>query len=114
LDILLIKSLFRYRLETIELKIGNPNDAAVEQVHITTLNGNVEWEFEPIPVINGHHDKSRQVTARFKLTSLPEEQTTLGLRVRFRCRGEMHSFDVRLPIEMHKMVEEKSTSVFDE
>jgi len=114
LDVLLSKKLFRYRLETVELKIGNPNDAAVEQVHISTLNGNVEWEFEPIPFINGHHDAAPKVTARFKLTSLPEEQTTLGLRVRFRCRGEMQAFDVKLPIEMRKMVEEKSTSVFDE
>ena len=114
LDVLLSKKLFRYRLETVELKIGNPNDTAVEQVHISTLNGNVEWEFEPIPLINGHHDAAPKVTARFKLTSLPEEQTTLNLRVRFRCRGEMQAFDVKLPIEMRKMVEEKSTSVFDE
>jgi hypothetical protein len=114
LDVLLIKNLFRYRLETVELKIGNPNEAAVEQVHISTLNGNVEWEFEPIPLINGHHDAAPKATARFKLTSLPEEQTMLNLRVRFRCRGEMQAFDVKIPIEIRKMMEEKSTSVFED
>lgn len=114
LDILLSKNLFRYRLETVELKIGNPNAAAVEQVQVSALNGNVDLDCEPIPLINGHHDKSLQAKARFKLTALPEEQTALNLRVRFRCRGELHAFNVSLPIEMRKMVEEKSSSVFDE
>jgi hypothetical protein len=114
LDVLLIKNLFRYRLETVELKIGNPNEAAVEQVRISSLNGNVEWEFGSIPLINGHHDTAPKATARFKLTSLAEEQTTLNLRVRFRCRGEIHAFDIKLPIEIRKMVEEKSTTVFDD
>ncbi len=115
LDVILIKNLFRYRPESVELKIGNPNDAAVEHIQISALNGNVEWGlFEPVVLLNGHHDTARQVTTRFKLTSLPEEQTSLSLRVRFRSRGEAHTFDVKLPIVMRKMVEEKNTSVFDD
>jgi len=114
LDILLKKNQFRYRLETVELEIGNPNDTAVEQVKVSVLNGNVEWDCEQIPLLNGHHNAPLQVAARFKLTSLPEEQTTLILRVRFRARGEVHAFDVKLPIIMRKMVEEKSTDIFDD
>ena len=114
LTVLLPKNEFRYRLETFELKIGNPNAAAVEQVLVSVLNGNLDWEFEPIPLINGDHDVARRVTARFKLTSLLEEQTVLSLRVRFRSRGETHTFDVKLPIVMRKMVEQKTTNVFDD
>jgi hypothetical protein len=114
LDILLKKNQFRYRLETLELEIGNPNEAAVEQVQVSVLNGNIEWDFEPIPLLNGHRNLVRQASARFKLTSLPEEQTLLSLRVRFRCRGETHAFDVKLPIVMRKMVEEKSANIFDD
>jgi len=114
LTILLKNNEFRYRLETIDLEIGNPNDAAVEQVQVSALNGNVEWEFEPITLLNGKTKNARQVTTRFRLTSLPEEQTTLSLRVRYRCRGETHAFDIKLPILMRKIVEEKSTSVFDD
>lgn len=108
------KNEFRYRLETITLEIGNPNAAAVEQVQVSALNGNVEWELEPIAILNGQTKAARQVTARFKLTSLLEEQSVLSLRVRFRSRGEAHTFDVKLPIVMRKMVEEKSARVFDD
>jgi hypothetical protein len=114
LDLLLKKNQFRYRLEILELEIGNPNEAAVEQVQVSVLNGNVEWDFETIPLLNGHRNLVRQASARFKPTTLPEDQTLLSLRVRFRCRGEAHAFDVRLPIIMRKMVEEKSGNIFDD
>ena len=115
LTILLMKNLFRYRLETVDLQIGNPNDFAVEHVQVTALNGNVEWgDVEPIPLLNGHRDTKTAITARFKPTSLPEEQTALRLRVRFRARGEPHTVDVKLSIEMRRMVEEKSSGIFDD
>lgn len=114
LDVLLKKNQFRYRLETVEIEIGNPNEAAVEQVQVSVLNGNVEWEFETIALLNGRRSLVRQSQARFKLTALPEEQSLLSLRVRFRSRGEQHTFDVKLPIEMKRMVEEKSKNAFDD
>jgi hypothetical protein len=52
--------------------------------------------------------------ARFKLTSIPEEQNSLHIRVRFQAHGEQHTFDVLPKITMKKMVEEKSASVFDD
>ncbi len=114
LDILLKKNEFRYRLETVALEIGNPNDAAVEQVQVSVLNGNVEWGCESISLLNGNHKASLQATGRFKLTTLPEEQKNLSLRVRFRARGESHTFDAKLPIVMRKIVEEKSSGIFDD
>jgi hypothetical protein len=94
--------------------IAIPSPLRIERVQVSALNGNVEWEFESIAVLNGKRKAVRQATVRFKLTSLLEEQTLLSLRVRFRSRGETHTFDVKLPIVMRKMVEQKSTNVFDD
>ena len=114
LDILLKNNLFRYRLQTVELEIGNPNAVAVEQVQVSALNGNVEWNCEPIPLLSGNRNKPVQASARFKQTISPEEQTHLSLRIRFRARGETQTFDVKLPIVMRKVIEEKSAGIFDD
>jgi hypothetical protein len=37
----------------------------------------------------------------------------LRLRIRFHARGEQHSFDFQAKITMKKMVEEKSSDLFD-
>src|SRR5260370_25308664 len=78
------------------------------------MNGNVESEPVRVALLNGKTNTVVQIKARFKLTSLPEEQTNLHIRVRFLARGEQHTFDVLPKITMKKMVEEKSTSVFDD
>ena len=114
LTVLLKKNEFRYRMETVELEIGNPNDTAVEQIQVSILNGNVESEPVRVALLNGKTNTVLQINARFKLTSIPEEQTNLHIRVRFNARGEQHTFDVLPKINMKKMVEEKSTSVFDD
>jgi hypothetical protein len=114
LSVLLKNNLFRYRMETIALEIGNPNDTAVEQIQVSILNGNIECEPQRIVILNGKTNTVLQFNARFKLTSLPEEKTNLHIRVRFIARGEQHSFDVRSAITMKKMIEEKSSGIFDD
>ena len=76
LEILMKTNQYRYRLENIEPKIGNPNDAAVEQVQLACLNGNVDWDFQPITLLNGHHAETRQVQARFRKSSLRKRRTS--------------------------------------
>lgn len=114
LTVLLKKNEFRYRMETVELEIGNPNDSAVEQIQVSLLNGNVESEPVRIALLNGKKNMMVQMKARFKLTSVSEDQNNLSIRVRFQAHGEQHSFDKQVKISMRKMVEEKSTSVFDD
>lgn len=114
LTVLLKKNEFRYRMETVELEIGNPNDSAVEQIQVSLLNGNVESEPVRIALLNGKKNMAIQIKARFKVTSILEEQNNLHIRVRFHVHGEQHTFDVQPKIIMKKMVEEKSTSVFDD
>ena len=114
LDVLLKKSIFRYRPETVELEIGNPNGAAVEQVQVSTLNGNIEWQSDPLPVINANRNTIVRASARFKPTNIAEEQTFISLRIRFRARGQAHTFDVKLPITMRKVVEATSAGIFDD
>ncbi|MCX6054118.1 MAG: PglZ domain-containing protein [Chloroflexi bacterium] len=114
LTVLLKKNEFRFRMETVELEIGNPNDTAVEHIQVSILNGNVESESVRVALLNGKTNTVLQIKTRFKLTSIPEEQNNLHIRVRFNARGEQHTFDVLPKINMKKMVEEKSTSVFDD
>ncbi|GAP21872.1 hypothetical protein [Leptolinea tardivitalis] len=114
LTVLLKKNQYRYRMETIELEIGNPNDSAVEQVQVNLLNGNVESEPVRIALLNGKKNMAVQIKARFKVTSILEEQNSLHIRVRFHAHGEQHTFDVQPKIIMKKMIEEKSTNVFDD
>ncbi len=114
LTVLLKKNEFRYRMETVELEIGNPNDSAVEQIQVSILNGNVESEPVRIALLNGKKNTVIQLKARFKVTTIPEEQNSLHIRVRFHAHGEKHTFDVQPKITMKKMVEEKSTSLFED
>lgn len=114
LTVLLKKNEFRYRMETVELEIGNPNDSAVDQIQVSLLNGNVESEPIRIALLNGKKNIAIQIKARFKVTSILEEQSNLHIRIRYYAHGEQHAFDVRPKITMKKMIEEKSTSVFDD
>jgi hypothetical protein len=114
LTILLKKNEFRYRMETVELEIGNPNDSTVDQIQVSLLNGNVESEPARIAILNGKKNMAIQIKARFKVTSILEEQSNLHIRTRYHAHGEQHTFDVLPKITMKKMVEEKSTSVFND
>ena len=114
LTVLLKRNEFRYRMETIELDIGNPNETAVEQIVVSVLNSNIESEPSILAVLNAKKNTSIKIKSRFKLTSITEDQTSLQLRFRFRARGEQHTFDKQFVISMKKIVEEKSTSVFDD
>jgi len=113
LTVLLRKTEYRYRMESIELELGNPNDLAVENISVMVLNGNVESELARVASLNGKTKTLLQIQARFRQTKVPEDQTSLRLRVRFQARGEQHSFDFQAKISMKKMVEEKSSDLFD-
>jgi hypothetical protein len=113
LTVLLRKSEYRYRMESVELELGNPNDLMVENISVMVLNGNVESEPARVALLNGKTKTSLQIQARFRQTKVPEDQTSLRLRIRFHARGEQHSFDFQTKIRMKKMVEEKSSDLFD-
>lgn len=113
LTVLLRKTEYRYRMESIELELGNPNDLAVENISVTVLNGNVESEPARVASLKGKTKISLQLQARFHQTKVPEDQTSLRLRIRFLARGEQRSFDFQAKIAMKKMVEEKSSDLFD-
>jgi len=114
LTVLMAKNIFRYRLETVEIEIGNPNEFLVENIQVSILNGNVESDPVMIPSLNGKSKTLVSVETRFKITSLPDDQKNLRLRLRYHSRGERHMLDISSGITMKKMVEEKSTSVFDD
>lgn len=113
LTVLLKKKEFRYRMETVELEIGNPNDSVVEQIQVSLLNGNVDSDPERIVLLNGKTKALIHIQARFKMTNIPDDQTNLRIRVRFLVRGEQHGFETQAGITMKKLVEEKSSDIFD-
>ena len=113
LTVLLKKTEFRYRAETVDLEIGNPNHSIVEKILVSIMNGNVESEPVQISSLNSNRNISVQLKARFKSTNNPEEQTNLRLRIRFVTRGEEHTFEVNKSITMKRLVDEKNTDIFD-
>lgn len=113
LTLILKKTEFRYRAETVELEIGNPNHTVVEKILVSLMNGNVASEPELIPSLNSNRNTTVQIKARFKSTNNPEEQDSLRIRVRFVTRGEAHTFEVSKSITMKRLVVERDTDIFD-
>lgn len=111
--ILLPNNQFRYRKETIQLEIGNPNEIAIENVRISILNNNIISEPIKITEIQARTKAIGVIEARFGQTSLVEDQTKLHVRIRFSCRGEDFSLDFNPKIMMRKMVEQDKTDFFD-
>ena len=114
LTLFLVKNAFRYRMETIDLRMGNPNDYGVENVRVSILNSNIESESTTIPWINSGSDIPIQFNGMFKKTSNPEDQNNLTFHIRFNHRSERHTQTIKSPIEMRSMFELRDTTVFDD
>ena len=114
LTVLLVNNQFRYRMETVELEIGNPNEYTVENIYITTLNSNFEMESQKIDWLNSGRNISLPVRGLFKQTPNPEERTSLSFHIRYECHGERHIQNIKLPIEIKAMVEMRDTSIFED
>lgn len=114
LTVILKKNEFRYRLETVELEIGNPNENEVEQVQISLLNGNVDSKPVRISSLASKTSTTVQFQARFKKTSILEEQNKLQIRIRFSHRGDEQVFNIYPKITMKSMVEQRGDSIFND
>ena len=113
LTVTLIRNEFRYRMETIELEIGNPNEAAVDEIRISALNSNVEMDRYEIDLLMGKRKTKLTCKALFKRTPNVDEQNSLTLRLRYRYRGDTHTQEVQKGITIHRMIEEVDTGIFD-
>jgi len=114
LTVIMANNQFRYRMETVELEIGNPNAYAVENIHVATLNSNFEMEPQKVDWLNSGRNIPIRVRGLFKQTHNPEERALLSFLIRYECHGERHTQTVKLPIEMKAMVMVKDTSIFDD
>jgi hypothetical protein len=112
--VLLKKNEFYYGLQTVELEIGNPNGTAIEGIEVQLLNGNVESDPARIDALRGKTSIVVQLKARFSQKGIPEEQSSLQIRVRFLARGQKHSCEVSREITMKRVAEEKKTHLFDD
>ena len=114
LTLILTNDAFRYRQETIPLRIGNPNDSSVEDVVVSITNSNIEAEPETIPWINGNSDLLIHFDGLINQTSNPEDRSNLTFHIRFTHRGERQSQTVKVPITMRTMFELKDSTLFDD
>jgi len=114
LTVLLLNNEFRFRKEKVNLEIGNPNDFSVEQIYINILNSNVVCEPIVIPNLPGKSNTTVEVDVKFNLASIPDDQTHLRLKIRFHCRDERFTLDIKKPITMRKFVDQTSPDIFNE
>jgi len=114
LTVIMTRNQFRYRMETVELEIGNPNTYTVENIHVTTLNSNFKMETQTIEWLNSGRNIRLPVRGLFKQTHNPEERKLLSFLIRYECHGEKYAQTVKLPIEMIAMVELRDTSMFED
>lgn len=113
LTVILLRNQFRYRMETVELEIGNPNAYPVENIHITTLNSNFDMEPLVVEWLNSGRNITLQARGLFKQTANPEERSSLSFLIRYDCRGEKHTQTVKFSVEMKAMVELRDISIFE-
>ena len=115
LTIQLLGKVFRYRKEMVRLEIGNPNDFPVENIHISILNRDIEFEPIVLQQMEGKRKTSNiELTAWFKKTTLIEENPTIHFRLEYEGRGEYRSQTTSMEIELKSMFDDKSTGVFDD
>jgi len=114
LTIVLIKTTYRYKLETIELEIANPNESSAENITVEIINSNIESEVYPLDWLEGKRKTSAAIQARFKKTQSQDDSKYLNISLTFESNGERHQCEpIKLPITMKSMFEIKDKTIFD-
>jgi len=115
LSVNLVKKQYRYRLETIELEIGNPNDIAVENIEITTLNTNIDKDETHITKIDPKTKQKIDFKARFKQTSSEKEKTQIDFKIYYEVVNEEYQqLSEGHEIEMKSMISSQGSDIFKE
>jgi hypothetical protein len=113
--ILLKQTTYRYRLETVEFEIANPNDYPVEDVIVEVVNSNVQSEPYRLDWLQGKKKTSASMQMRFKKVGHKGDTENLRFMVLYTCNGKQHQTEeMRLPITMKAMFEMKDSSIFDD
>lgn len=115
LDIQLLKTTYRYRLELIEIEIANPNDYPVENVLIKILNSNVESAPYHLDWLDSKNKFTFSVEGRFRKTHNSDDAAHLNLSISLDCHGKgQEEYLAKLSITMKSMFEMKDDTIFDE
>ena len=115
LTILLKQTTYRYRLETVEFEIANPNDYPVENVIVEVVNSNVQSEPYRLDWLQEKRKASASMQMRFKKMGHKGDTENLRFMALYTCNGKQHQTEeIRLPIIMKAMFEMKDSSVFDD
>lgn len=115
LTIFLKQTTYRYRLETVEFEIANPNDYPVKDVIVEIVNSNVQSEPYRLDWLQEKRETSASMQMRFKKGGHKDDTENLRFIVIYTCNGKQHrSEEIRLPITMKAMFEMKDSSIFDD
>lgn len=115
LSINLVKKQYRYRLETIELEIGNPNNIVAENIEITILNTNIDKGETYISKIDPKTKQKIDFKARFKQTSSEKEKTQIDFKIYFEIVNEEYQqLSEGHAIEMKSMISSQGSDIFKE
>lgn len=104
---------FRYRKQLVELDIGNPNRMAVEQIQVSLINGNVDSDSAKVSELSSGMKTTVSIEARFKQTSIIEEQESLQVKLRYEASGEQYVITQALDIVMKSLADYKHNDIFE-
>jgi hypothetical protein len=115
LTILLKQTIFRYRLETVNLEVGNPNEYPVEDVIIEIVNSNIQCDSYRLDWLEAKKKVTTSTQMRFNKTQYKDDKNNIRCIIKYTCNGKHYqSNEIKLPITMKAMYELKDTSIFDD
>ena len=115
LEIILIKTQYRYRLEQIEIQLSNPNDLVATDIQINIINSNVSCDLYKIDILESKSSKDISFQARFSKSKIKEEFENLNFSLSFQVAGKnIKTISENHKITMKSMFEMKDDSIFDD
>jgi len=113
--VLLKRTSYRYRLETVEFEIANPNEYPIEDVIIEVINSNIQSEPYRLDWLDAKRKISGSMQMRFKKTQNKDDINNIRYIVMYTCNSKRYqSEEAKLPITIKSMFELKDSSIFDD
>lgn len=115
IELKLLKTLYRYKLENIELEITNPNKYSVTNIVVKINTPNIDSESYHIDFIDGKRKTSFSIQGRFARPLNSSDIKNLNFIVSFECNGKPYrNIEITLPIKMKSMFTLKDQTIFDD
>jgi hypothetical protein len=115
IELRLLKTQYRYKLERIELEITNPNGYSVTNIVVKINTPNVDSETYYLDFIDGKRKTSFFIQGRFTRGLNSSDIKNLNFIISFECNGKsFQNIKITLPIKMKSMFTLKDQTIFDD